>query len=1800
MPQRASAADLPGSVTEPTDPRTIGEFRVLRRLGEGSMGLVYLGQGEDGRRVALKVVRPEFARDSIFLRRFRDEAEHVRRVEAAYTARVIAAVTDAGDPYLVTEFIDGPTLDEQVSQNGPLPVWNAKAVAVGTAAALISIHDADVIHRDLKPSNVMLSRFGPRVIDFGIARSLSAATRVTHTGVLVGTPAYMSPEQIQDQEVTPASDVFSWAGVIVFAVTGHPPFGSPDARPVTLMFQIVEGQPNLAGVPPELREVIAAALSKDPAARPTPRQLLEHLIEDQPGGLPGVPAARASREPATGTRRLDAARWRLVLAESERIARTIADPDAQAEVLAEIATSRASDDPDQALRLLAEAEETARTTTDFACQAQVLAKIAEAIAAYDPVRSQMLFGDALRAARASAGPPGTQGITLGDVAVASAARNLGQAEQSATAITDQYRRSRALADIVETVVARDPDSAERIAGAITDPGSRDRALVSIASNLAMYAADRANRAAQAISGPHEKARAMAVMATTVTRNNPARAQRLLDDAEQIARTSVGDGWRQGLAMITVAAAMLPGDPARARRLLDDTELVAAGIDRPRERASLLEALTEVVATYDSDRAERIAHAITEPESQARSLTGIARQVAVLYPAQAKHLVAEARDTLGSITSPSLLAAAVAEAARGVAVFDPVRAAQFAAAINDPDTRTAAQVDLARLAAAADPARARDLLSAAEHSAAEIIYPVPQARALLGIAQAYAGATSSPGAAASGTTGHSRRQVRPEITRLLRGQLRAGRAFPHQFKGVPPSSLPASYMGRTIVDNVTGARIQVTLDTVEDLLSKQPSVLVTGESGLGKTTLTYQLAADLAAGWIDGATGRWLMPLRVAAAGLAAGDGALDRALIQAASDELSWALDRPLAEDLLELAPEGAQWLALIDGLGEIADPRQRRALVAKLVAHAAQGSEGFRVLITTGTLPQEELDQLSRSGIAFHWLAPFDHQQLEAFTQQWFSQHDGGPALVESIRLQFGHGLNDLFNVPLLAATAAIVHEQDPDRPVKGNRHALYERYLNCLARSRAPDTARHWNAVHDRLTAAPGSDKTVVSYLADHLTELVEYLAEQAASGDRGLLGAALKWADKQGASSVREHIPDWPELLCGIVESTGLFCRTPHGLRFVHSSIASHLASAAAARRLPPAFDPDDPDWAAVMHAAVQGDSPAVLVHHSHQQQSGNDMLTWLESGDVSWQRTAGELLAHGARADPSHIESFMASMRHLVRVSRKSYSSFSRELNFIATVDGSAAMEWLSETANDHGAEASVRLAAASAVARRNPAMAYDILRYLVHDPAVNALRHGSDAAMELADLGPQYTTEAANALESAIRNPEFWWDRREAAARRLTDLGPSFSEKATQAMLAVVSSRETDAYDRPRAAKSLLERAPEYKPRAVSALSAALADPGLHAGGRHNTARTLAELDPEYTAQAVRVMRALIEDPELDPAYRINAAETIYRLGPQYTTEAVQALRAIISDNTRGYRHWAAEALHGLGAQYRDEAAQALLADVSSAQHAMHVRISSAEMLVKIDPRSTEVVADLISQMLTDTSVTNSGKVQAAKALRKLSVSYHNQIVHSLKTIMGDAESVMDTKRWAAEFLAEIEPQAVPVVVEVLLRIATDAEAEKDWPSAAIAAARLDPRCSADAASALRKVTADPGRHSQDRVHAIKYLAALGPAYMAEAARTLQSIVADPAQAPDLRWGALEVLCALGPAHLGDAAWALRTFIADPATRSWWPEAIWHLARLDPHYASEAIQTLRKLASDPATRSDDKSNVGHWLTVLRAN
>lgn len=253
-----------------TDPRRIGPYEVLGRLGAGGMGEVYLAEGRGGLRLAVKVVRPEHAGDRTFRVRFRQELRAAREVggDGTYTARVVDADPEGEPPWMATEFVEGPTLAHAVHDDGPLPGPAVRILAAALGRALAAIHARDLVHRDLKPSNILLAADGPRVIDFGIVRALEA-TALTNPGSIVGTVGYVSPEQIRNStEVGPPSDVFALGAVLAHASGGRRPFG--EGHDSVILLRILNGDHDLSRVPAEFRPLVESCLRPDPAERPRP------------------------------------------------------------------------------------------------------------------------------------------------------------------------------------------------------------------------------------------------------------------------------------------------------------------------------------------------------------------------------------------------------------------------------------------------------------------------------------------------------------------------------------------------------------------------------------------------------------------------------------------------------------------------------------------------------------------------------------------------------------------------------------------------------------------------------------------------------------------------------------------------------------------------------------------------------------------------------------------------------------------------------------------------------------------------------------------------------------------------------------------------------------------------------------------------------------------------------------------------------------------------------------------------------------------------------------------------------------------------------------------------------------------------------------------------------------------------------------------------------------------------------------------------------------------------------------------
>ncbi|MGA5302538.1 serine/threonine-protein kinase [Nucisporomicrobium flavum] len=287
------------------DPGRLGAYELLGRLGQGGMGTVFLGRAPDGRRVAVKALRAEFGADPGYRSRFRSEVNRAREVPPFCTAEVLDADAGHDPPYLVVEYVDGPTLATVVRDSGPLTGTALQSLAIGVATALTAIHGAGVVHRDLKPANVLLGLGGVKVIDFGIARPLEATSRHTGTHQMVGTVAYMAPERFEPDpggRIGFPADVFAFGAVVTYAATGRTPFAADSATGTAV--RIMTQPPDLTGVPEPLRALVERTLTKDPAGRPTAREVLDALVSGtSPAPAPAPPPAdRAARGPRTRRR----------------------------------------------------------------------------------------------------------------------------------------------------------------------------------------------------------------------------------------------------------------------------------------------------------------------------------------------------------------------------------------------------------------------------------------------------------------------------------------------------------------------------------------------------------------------------------------------------------------------------------------------------------------------------------------------------------------------------------------------------------------------------------------------------------------------------------------------------------------------------------------------------------------------------------------------------------------------------------------------------------------------------------------------------------------------------------------------------------------------------------------------------------------------------------------------------------------------------------------------------------------------------------------------------------------------------------------------------------------------------------------------------------------------------------------------------------------------------------------------------------------------------------------------------------
>ncbi|MFE7620133.1 protein kinase [Streptomyces sp. NPDC057496] len=663
------------------DPRTVGPYRLLKRLGEGGMGQVFLGRSRGGRLVAVKVVRAELAADPQFRRRFAREVEAARQVGGFYTAQVVDADPLADAPWLVTAYIPGPSLREAVRHHGRFPALALERLAAGLAEGLAAVHACKMVHRDLKPGNVLLAADGPRLIDFGIARAADE-TQLTRTGLMIGTPGFMAPEHVVRNEAGPPADVFALGGVLVYAATGAGPFG--EGAPHAVNYRSVHEDPDLTGLPASLLPLVADCLAKDPGDRPTVSEILDRvpvpddsgpswlpapvitMIADRdvatvtgsgsavreagpgsgsgsgsgsgdPGVGPGGGSGSVGRDAGSGGR--DGER------DSGPDRNTGPDRDAaearRAERAGREARTREQErgrSRERARKLLVRAEEVGRQISGTDELARTLAHLAAAVLPADPNRGGRLAQEAEGYARALPDPltrVRTLAGTAAELAGVDRVRAMSMAERAETTAREirgwRHRRTRreALCVAAEGMAPCDPARAERMVREIVEePMGRDDAklLASVARKMAAVAPDRAERIAVGMASTEHARYFEPVLAAVAG----ALAVRAPDRAERIARGLSGAGGRAA-ALLSLARESVLADPARAER-------IARSLSDGNDRVQALNELCSVLEKRDPDRAERIARSLPGEGDRVGALFSLAHELVPVDPDRAERMV----------------------------------------------------------------------------------------------------------------------------------------------------------------------------------------------------------------------------------------------------------------------------------------------------------------------------------------------------------------------------------------------------------------------------------------------------------------------------------------------------------------------------------------------------------------------------------------------------------------------------------------------------------------------------------------------------------------------------------------------------------------------------------------------------------------------------------------------------------------------------------------------------------------------------------------------------------------------------------------------------------------------------------------------------------------------------------------------------------------------------------------------------------------------------------------------------------
>ena len=657
----------------PDDPPKIGDYVLSRLLGSGGMGEVFFGRSRGGLAVAVKLIHQDFAQNADFRRHFRREVEACKRVSGGRTAQVFDADPDAVRPWMVTAYVQGPPLSQVLAKYRALPPDSVRVLGAGLAEALIGIHAAEIIHRDLKPSNILLADDGPRVIDFGIARAIDASGVTARPG----TPGFMAPEVLNKKPITQACDIFA-LGVVLAHASGVHPFGDGPTRAID--YQVVHGEPDLEGLDPQIRDLVAECLAKDPLERPKPEHLLGRLAIPDPGAawLPEhvhemIVACAPPREPTVFE--VGPPDHSRLLAEAEQDAHALADQYERASALLHVAAAASRIDPTAVLRLVDDAWYPGRGDLETHGQGNralvtyliesAAADVGTVVASLDPDPADQMLAD------------------IADYSHRLSHRNMGSEEETAKVII-----------AIAEAAAANPDRADRIAHILTGESLRAKAVARLAMAVAYADPARANQMARTIvssiepmlrpgGGPSREVRAARSWRWPRLHQTAAPEDTHFDDTARY--------WAiRSLAEVALGAGGV--GPAWTSQPSSDSWYFARTItvaDEPRQPTpgpvGKARSLAALAASYLAD-AERLASrfgsgftadGVATADLRAGALCAIKTAEARFQPARAAALLAEAEQTARAIGAEWVRFEALEQVAFTAAGTDPARTEQIA-------------------------------------------------------------------------------------------------------------------------------------------------------------------------------------------------------------------------------------------------------------------------------------------------------------------------------------------------------------------------------------------------------------------------------------------------------------------------------------------------------------------------------------------------------------------------------------------------------------------------------------------------------------------------------------------------------------------------------------------------------------------------------------------------------------------------------------------------------------------------------------------------------------------------------------------------------------------------------------------------------------------------------------------------------------------------------------------------------------------------------------------------------------------